>query len=194
VTIPDFEIDFRDAKVLDFDIEALAAGYADPAWVPDKITCIAWSFVGSDKVESVISDKEGFFSRKRRAEMLKPFLAAAAEADVLTGHNIVRYDLPVIQAECMRVGIDPIGPFRVQDTIRMRKTKGFKKGQDNIGRLLDSLQQKEAMDWEAWDQAYEEDGWAKVVSRCKTDVIQHKQIREEMIARGWLRGTTTWRG
>ena len=191
--IPDYAPELRDAKILDFDIEALAAGYADPAWVPDKITCCAWSWVGSDKVEATICDKEGFFSRKRRAKMLTPLIAAMNEADILTGHNILRYDLPVIQAECFRLGLPPVGPFLVQDTILMRKTKGFKKGQDNLGKLLDSLQQKESMDWEAWDQAYEEHGWAKVISRCKTDVIQHKQIREEMIARGWLRPLRAWK-
>lgn len=190
----DLDIEFEDARILDFDIEALAAGYADPAWVPDKITCCAWSFVGSDQVDATISDKEGFFSRKRRGKMLEPLIEAMNSADILTGHNIIRYDLPVIQAECMRIGLPPIGPYRVQDTIRMRKTKGFKKGQDNLGRLLHSLQQKEAMDWEAWDQEYERDGWPAIISRCKTDVIQHKQIREEMIERGWLRGISRWAG
>ena len=34
-------------RVLDFDVETVAAGFADPDWVPQKITCVAWSWVGS---------------------------------------------------------------------------------------------------------------------------------------------------
>jgi hypothetical protein len=32
-------------RILDFDIECVAAGYADPEWVPSHITAIAWSWV-----------------------------------------------------------------------------------------------------------------------------------------------------
>jgi hypothetical protein len=37
---------------LDFDCETLAAGFADPEWVPNRITAIAWSWVGEDAVET----------------------------------------------------------------------------------------------------------------------------------------------
>lgn len=47
--------------VLDFDIETVAAGFADPDWVPQKITCVAWSWIGEDKVESRVCGPEGIF-------------------------------------------------------------------------------------------------------------------------------------
>src|SRR5690349_13816195 len=41
-------------NILDFDVETIAAGFADPDWVPQKITCVAWSWVGEDTVHSRI--------------------------------------------------------------------------------------------------------------------------------------------
>lgn len=180
-------------RVLDFDVETLAAGFADPAWVPQKITCCAWSWVGSDEVKATICGPMGFFKPELRRKMLLPLLEAISEATMVTGHNLLRFDLPVINSECLRLGLPTLGAVLVQDTIRLKRTKGFKKGQDNLGRLLKTLQQKESMDWQAWEEAYEEDGWPLVESRAKTDVIQHKQIREQMLERDWLKPPTLWR-
>src|SRR6187551_823836 len=42
----------RPLRILDFDVETVAAGFADPNWVPQKITCVAWSWIGEEKVHS----------------------------------------------------------------------------------------------------------------------------------------------
>src|SRR5579884_2800602 len=57
----------RPSRILDFDLETLAAGYADPAWVPDKITCISASWVGDDHVHVWITGQDGYWSRQERA-------------------------------------------------------------------------------------------------------------------------------
>lgn len=183
-----------EARILDFDVETVAAGFADPDWVPQKITCVAWSWVGDDKVESRICGPEGIFgSPSRRAEMLAPLLAAIAEADMLTGHNILRFDLPVINAECMRLGLEPIREKRVQDTMRLARAKGFKKGQDNLETLFQTRQQKLALNWQEWQDAYDEEGWKTIRDRAETDVIGHKEIRQKLLARGLLKPPLMWR-
>jgi len=195
VRIPTFEPEIRavNARVLDFDIETVAAGFADPDWVPQKITCVAWSWVGEDEVRSRVCGRAGLFGRPAdRARMLQPLLAAIDAADVLTGHNILRFDLPVINAECLRLGLPTVGRKRVQDTMRLVRTKGFKKGHDNVGRLLRVEGEKLALDWQAWQDAYDEKGWDTIRERCESDVLQHKQILAEMMRRGWLRPTVTW--
>lgn len=180
-------------RILDFDIETLAAGFADPDWVPQKIMCVAWSWLDEEEVQTSICGPMGFFDPQLRREMLRPFLSDLDHAERVTGHNILRFDLPVLNSECLRLGLRPLRPIEVQDTIRIKRTKGFKKGQDNLGRLLQTYQQKEAMDWQAWEEAYEESGWPQIQSRAKTDVIQHKEIRKAMEERGWLKPVTTWR-
>lgn len=181
-------------KILDFDVETVAAGFADPDWVPQKITCVAWSWVGSDEVESRICGPSGIFGNpQRRARMLKPLLKAIGEADMLTGHNIARFDLPVVNAECMRLGLEPIRSVLIQDTIKFVRSKGFKKGQDVLGRLLKVDTEKLALDWQAWQDAYDEPGWPTVRERAESDVLMHKEIREELLSLGILKPPTTWR-
>jgi len=172
----------------------VAAGFADPDWVPQKITCVAWGWVDEDKVESRICTPLGLFGEPElRKTMLEPLLEAIEEAQMLTGHNIIRFDLPVINSECMRLGLKPISNKLVQDTMRIVRSKGFKKGQDNIGHLLKLEQEKLHLDWQAWQDAYDEDGWPTVRERAESDIIQHKLIREEMIANNWLKRPIMWR-
>lgn len=175
-------------RILDFDVETIAAGFADPNWVPQKITCIAWSWIGEDKVYSVTRLVE-----PGPSVMLTCFLEAYDEADMVTGHNLIRFDLPVLQSELLRHGFNSLGPKLVQDTMRLVKTKGFKKGQDNIGTLLKVPVPKQALNWQEWQDAYDEPDWETVVERCKSDVVMHKLMRAEMLERGWLKGPTLWR-
>ena len=196
VRIPEFSVGLRtpEARVLDFDIETIAAGFADPQWVPQKITCVAWSWVDEEEVQSRVCTPLGLFGKPElRAEMLRPLMEAINEADVLTGHNIYRFDLPVVNSECMRLGLDPVPEIKVQDTMRVLRSKGFKKGQDNIGRLLKLQEEKMPLDWQAWQDAYDEDGWGTVRARAESDITMHKQMRLRMIERGWLKPMITWR-
>ena len=184
----------RDLRILDFDLETVAAGFADPEWVPQKITCVAWSWIGEEEVFSRIATSEGLFRRpERRRKMLVPLLEAIGEADMLTGHNLLRFDLPVLNSECLRLGLRPLDSVLVQDTMRLVKTKGFKKGQDNIVTLTKVPIPKLSLSWQEWQEAYEEKGWATVVERCVTDVKGHKLMRQEMLDRGWLKEPTRWR-
>lgn len=184
----------RDKRILDWDMETIAAGFADPQWVPQKITCVAWSWVGQDSVESRIATSEGLFSRpERRAKMLEPLIEAINEADMLIGHNLLRFDLPILQSEMLRLGFDPLGPVLVHDTMRIVKTKGFKKGQDNLISLTHTPIPKMPLSWQEWQEAYEEKAWQTVVERCESDVLGHKILYAEMKKRGWLKPPTMWR-
>jgi DNA polymerase elongation subunit (family B) len=174
-------------------METLAAGYADPEWVPDKITCISASWIGDDHVSTWVTGQLGYWSRKQRADtVLRPFRDMLAQADVLTGHNIERFDLRVFNAECMRCGIEPVRRIRTEDTMRILRAKGYKKGLDNIATELGVGLEKKAMNWAQWDLAYEDPSWREVVERCETDVRLHKLVREEMKRRRWLRPERTW--
>jgi DNA polymerase elongation subunit (family B) len=180
-------------RILDFDIETVAAGFADPEWVPQKITCVAWSWIDSDVVESRVCGPLGIFGKPElRARMLKPLLDAFAEADMVTGHNIRRFDLPVIQAEVMRLGLPSLRPLLVQDTIKLRTSKGFKKGQDTLGRLFRIQDEKLALDWQAWQDAYDETDWQTIRDRAESDVRMHKQLREKLIEHNYLKEPRTW--
>lgn len=183
-------------RILDFDMETLAAGYADPNWVPDKITCISASWIGDDEIHTWITGQKHYWSREGRARtVLRPFYELLRDADMVTGHNIHRFDLRVFNAEAMRCGVEPIRRILVEDTMRVLRSKGFKKGLDNIAVELDVPGRKKQMNWAEWDLAYEDPSWSEVIERCESDVRLHKLVREEMRRRGWLqdRARSVWR-
>lgn len=179
-------------RTLDFDLETIAAGFADPQWVPQKITCVAWSWIGSDEIDSRVCGVEGIYNRDVRRNMLLPFLEALGEADMVTGHNLLRFDLPILNAECMRLDLSTLKPVKVQDTMRFSRTKGFKKGQDNLAGLLQTMERKLSLDWQQWEDAYEESDWGTIRERAVSDVRMHKQMRVKMIKRGWLKNPIMW--
>jgi DNA polymerase elongation subunit (family B) len=183
----------NEQRILDFDIETLAAGYADPSWVPDKITCAAWGWVGEKKIE-VACDPYGYFDRDRRREIIRPLLEAISAADIVQGHNIIRFDLRVIQAEAMRLKLPLLGKLRVIDTMRLPKAKGYKKSQDDMAVDLGVSEKKQKMNWQEWDDAYEEGPpWTTVKARAVSDVRQNKALAVEMEKFGWLKGPVIWR-
>jgi DNA polymerase elongation subunit (family B) len=184
----------RPKWTLAFDMETLAAGYADPQWVPSKITCIAWKFLDSDyEPETEISDFEGFFLPSVRREMVQKFLNDYNQADAVVGHNLLRYDLPVLNAECLRLDLPPLKPILVYDSIRLVKTKGFKKGLDNMGELLKVPVHKQAMSWQEWEHAYEQHDWPLVRSRCASDVELQMEVFKRAQSRGWLKPPVLWK-
>lgn len=184
----------RPLRILDFDIETVAAGFADPDWVPQKVTCVAWSWIGSDEVEVLTcGGSAGLFEEpERRRIMIARFMAAYNQADMVTGHNLLRFDLPVLNADLMRLGLAPLGPVLVQDTMRLPRSKGFKKGQDNLAGLVETYERKLALDWQQWQEAYQTPGWPVVKDRCRSDVVMHKELRAAMLERGWLKSPRMW--
>jgi hypothetical protein len=184
----------RSERILDFDVETVAAGFADPDWVPQKITCVAWSWVGSDSVHSAICTPRGLFGEpERRKEMLALLLGQIRQADMLTGHNIIRFDIPVINAECMRLGLEPIREALVQDTMKLVRAKGFKKGQDTLGVLYGTPTEKMALNWQEWQDGYDEADWKTIRQRAESDVLMHKQLRAKLLERGLLKPPTRWK-
>lgn len=181
------------ARILDFDLETVAAGYADPQWVPHTVTCwaCAWADDGQVTVEALPPGL--FYDLAARREFIRPLVERVAEADIVTGHNLLRFDLPVLNAECLRVGLPPLPAVAVQDTIRLPRSKGFKKGQDNLGHVLGLREEKLPLSWAEWAAAYAEPDLVTVKERCASDVRMHLRMREAMLERGWLRAPRAWR-
>lgn len=182
-------------NILDFDMESVAAGFADPMWVPQKITCVAWGWSDEHRVEVRSCGPGGIVgpaAKELRREMLAPLLEAIRYADIVTGHNLCRHDLPLLRAECLRLGLEPVNRVWVSDTIKLGKLKGYKKGQDNIAALKGVDEQKMALNWQQWDDAYDEIGWPKIRARCRSDVISHRQIRLKLIEDGSLKRPVRW--
>lgn len=180
-------------RVLDFDLETVAAGFADPDWVPQTVTAWAACWTDESEVRVEALSPALFYDIPARRRFLEPLVALVREAGVVTGHNILRFDLPVLQADVMRVGLPSLPPVLAQDTIRLPRSKGFKKGQDVLASMLDVREEKLPLHWGAWAAAYAEDSLATVKDRVVGDVRQHMQLREAMRDRGWLTAPRVWK-
>lgn len=191
----------RDLKLLYFDCETVAAGFADPDWVPQRVTCISWSWDGNDKIFTKLR-------RNGRAEMFEKFLEAFHTADILVAHNITRFDLGVINSDLMRMRLEGkdvglLTPKLIQDTMKLPKSKGFKKGLDDIGVLTGAPVEKFTMNHRQWEEAYNWDNiiegkpvskrdWEIVKKRCESDVLLLKQVRESLAENNMLPPVKRW--
>lgn len=172
-------------RTLDFDIECVAAGFADPAWVPVTVTAYAFSWCDEDHVEVDALPVRHFYNPRMRRRFLEPLWDALEQADVWTGHNILRFDLPVLDGEALKLGLPRLPGRLVQDTIGIRKIRA-KKGQDVLAHVLGVVDEKLPLNWAQWEAAYGEKTLATVKERVAGDVIQHKQLRLAMAEHGWL--------
>ena len=185
-------------RILAFDFETLATGFADPAWVPQVTTVISWSWIGEDTVQTVaVCDYSAaqmpHIQKYAQKEMLEDFLFEYDQADAVSFHNGRRFDQPVLNGMCWWVGLPKIKPKLTFDTIDLGKVKGVKKGQDNIGVLLNIPVHKLSLNHEQWVDAYAQKGWPIVKERCSSDVVQHKMIRASMEMEGWLAAPKMWK-
>lgn len=180
-------------RTLDFDIETVAAGFADPDWVPQTVTAWAYAWVDAGTVTVEALPVAAFYNLAERRAFLEPLLAAISDADVVTGHNLLRFDLPIVNAECLRLDIPTLRPVLVQDTMRIPRAKGFKKGQDNMGHALGIREEKMPLSWAQWAAAYGEADLGTIKERCASDVRMHMEMRLAMLERGWLRAPRMWR-
>jgi DNA polymerase elongation subunit (family B) len=160
-------------------------------WRPEsQITAIAWSWVGEDTVHCVTLRQD----LKNERAMHAQFLAAYALADVVTGHNIRRHDLPLLNDHAIRFGWK-LPRILTQDTMEIGAVKGLGKSQDNLAVTLGLTAEKHHMAGADWREAnaLTPEGNAKTRKRVIDDVLQHKALREELIRRGALRPPRLWR-
>ncbi len=108
--------------------------------------------------------------------MLAEFVDEYNRADIVTGHNISRFDVPALK-DVPRI-----------DTMRLKaKTHGFKKGQDVLAVLYKLPAEKKALNWAEWQAAYAEPGWPTIRERCAGDVVQHKLLVRKLMELGYLK-------
>src|SRR3954462_2062424 len=100
------------------DITAIAAGWCDES--DDDIEC--WVQTKDDRT---------------RRRMLKGFSKLYNEADGVTGHNIRKHDLRIVNGMLMEEGLPLLGPKLTSDTyLDLRKRSGISSSQENLCDML----------------------------------------------------------
>jgi hypothetical protein len=129
--------------------------------------------------------------------MLTNFVHRYNEADIVTGHYIRKFDLPMINGALMEFGLPLLGPKLTCDTRLDMYTKGdIPATQEYLGEILGIPLEKVHMTQHAWRKANRllPAGVQLAYKRVTGDVLQHMLIRNEMLRLRLLKPAKMWRG
>lgn len=180
-------------SILHLDCEALSAGYPTGSWnkVPQKMTAIAWSWAGNDNVEVITCGKKGIFDESVRAKMISKILPILEKADILSGHYLRGFDMPLFVEECHRLNLPIPSSKFVLDTMDLPKGV-MKKGLDNLAVIYDLPVEKMALNWAHWYKAYGNPTWDEIEQRVASDVVLQKYVLAEQQKRKIQKPPKRW--
>lgn len=188
----------RRFRILDFDLECRPIAFYGGDFVTKQPTAIAWKFVGERGPVQVAvigeSDRMSLVLDEERA-MLGQFLAAYDQADMLTGHYIRGFDLPVLAGALMRLGMPALEQKLAQDTKNdLIKASGLSKSMENLSAMLDAKTKKYQMDTAKWAAANMllPEGIALAKRRVTQDVREHIELRSKLLELGALGPPKVW--
>ena len=175
-------------RILDFDAENRPLSYLGD-WTTAEITVIAYKFLPRD---SIVCLWQPEFTVQA---ILEDFVTAYDDADIVTGHNIRKHDLPMVNAALLEHKMPPLRPILVSDTYAdlKRRSPGFG-SQKTLAAMLGVSAPKVGMSTKGWRGAnrFEDEAVQRALKRCIGDVKQHVQLRARLLELGWLRAPRRW--
>lgn len=180
-------------RILDFDIETRRVGFFTAGkFGPDgcEPIAIAASWIGEKHVHAWLQPECSV------PEMLTAFVDLYDQADMVTGHYVRKFDLPILNGSLLEHGLPLLTEKLVSDTKTDMVTKGgISASQENLGAMLALADSKYHMNDHRWRQAarLSADGIDEARNRVIADVRQHKLLRAALLTAGALRHPTRWR-
>jgi hypothetical protein len=180
----------RPLRTLDFDIENRPLNYAGEDFTFSEITAIAWKFIGEPGPIDALC-----LGEVPSRTMLLGFVAAYIQADLVTGHNILKHDLRILNGALLEEGLSPLPPKMVCDTYNdLKRKSGVSGSQENLAKMLGVRVSKVGMSQADWREANRltPEGIYKTRRRVVGDVKQHIALRRELLKRDWLKAPRVW--
>lgn len=190
MTRPRVVVPSRPPRVLDFDIENRPLSYLGSDFTTAEVTAIAWAWTDAPEVTVYLLGEHDL------SDILRAFVDAYNQADMVTGHYITGHDLPMINGALMELGMAPLADRMVQDTkVHLIRSKGISLSQESLGAMLRLDHQKVVMNQSKWRAANRltPEGLAEVRARVAGDVLQHMDLRRELLELGYLTPPKMWR-
>ena len=181
----------RPLRVLDFDLENRPLSYLGADFTTAEVTALAWAW--TDAPQKVTVRLLGDTSLD---SILREFVRAYDEADMVTGHFIKGHDLPMLNGALTELGMPPLGDKLAQDTkLDLLRMKGISRSQESLAAMFGLSHPKVQMNQAKWREANRltKAGRAYVRERVGGDVQQHIELRQHLLERGLLREPKIWR-
>lgn len=179
-------------RVLDIDVECLPGHWIAADYVSKIITAVAWKPVGSREPVTVLTHYD-----TEPGEMALQLAGAIEEADVVAGHYIRGFDLPLLNGNLLRAGAPPLQPLMAHDTkLDLVKSHGRSLSQKNLSAQIGVRKPKidvTLFEWEAFNTrtpGFRDAG----INRVRGDVLQNIEMRSRLIEMGWLGPPKRWDG
>ena len=181
----------RPLRVLDFDLEARPLGWIGADYTHKEVTVAAWGWMGQLPEAKALTKDE-----RSRLRMLRAVREAIDEADLVVGHYIRGYDLPLLNAMLVEAGERPLTQILTHDTKNdLPKMDGISKSQVNLAAMFGIDEQKVYMTVPAWREANRltKEGVEGAVARAVDDVLQNMALYRELTSRRLLGPPKVWR-
>jgi hypothetical protein len=167
-------------------------------FVTKDMTAIAWAW--ADQPEYVtchLLQAPLDTMREQSIAMLSAFVEAYNQADMVTGHYILGFDLPLINGMLMERHLPTLTSKKVHDTkIHLVKRSGISGSQENLAAMLELEHDKIQMNQAKWRSAnrLEPSGIEETRKRVVGDVKQHMEMRLKLLELGYLTSPKMWTG
>lgn len=187
----------RKLRILDFDCEARPDAYLGGDITTRSLTAMAAAWVdepGDVWCKAMYAGGKPHMLQLQ--EMLGEFRELYDQADIVTGHNIMKYDLPVVSGSMVYAGLRPLSPKLASDTYMHgpKAAMTFSRSLENVADMLGLLSGKHHMNNAAWKRSNTLDPDAVEVTkeRVSSDVTLHIEVRAAMLERRMLKTPTFW--
>lgn len=193
-----WKLDYEPSKILDFDIETRRIGFHSAGmFAPDGCEPIAigWSFIGEGGVSVETRVMNRVWSKSALKGMVQPLFRAMREADLVTGHYIRKFDLPILAGVAMELGLT-MPEVQVIDTkVDLKKVAGLSQSQENLSLMLGVEAEKFPMADNDWREGARltRKGLDEAQVRVEKDVRQHMKLYEALVEEERLHAPSPWR-
>lgn len=127
--------------------------------------------------------------------MLRFFSEAYNEADIVTGHYIRKFDLPILNGSLFEFGMPLLGQKLAVDTkVDLKDIAAMSLSQENLSSLKELDESKFHMNDTWWRKVARltPEGLDLALDRVVKDVKQHTALRAELAAAGALNPPSIW--
>jgi len=180
------------SSILVFDCEARPTAWISGDFVGKSITAAAWSWLGGEEVYSRVLVRSDLST----APILSPFLEDLKHADIVVGHFIRGFDLPLISADLERLGWEPLDPLLTIDTKSDRLTTlGLSESLGNLVSRYEVGHEKMPMTEPQWEEhnLWQTDRSVQWVrERVESDVVANKALFIELSEEDRLKPPKVW--
>jgi hypothetical protein len=180
----------RAVRILDFDCECRPLSFMGGDYVTKDITAMAWAW--TDQPDDVTVYALGDVDQRT---MLQAFREAYDKADMVTGHYIRGFDLPLVNGAMTEHHLSPLPDKLSHDTkLDLVRRHGQSGSQENLGAMLGLDNPKVQMNQHKWRSANRltPEGIALSKERVVGDVKQHIEMRKRLLELGYLAGPKVW--